>query len=635
MRAGIAGLAYRGKTASIGFAHGPFMRVDAAPNGGRAAGKPKEEELALREALAAASRQIAILADAAGGEAAQILEFQTALLEDEDFLESVFAAIVDGTPADVAWSSLLDEQIADYDSASDEYLQARSSDLADLRDRVARALRGSDGEAVKIPDGAIVCAEDLPPSRFLEIDWSRGGGLALLRGSPTSHVAMLARARGIPMVVQLGTVADERPDGVARRRRRDARTRSDPGAGRTLRTAPGSAHGKSRASARAILRRPPASWGGETIRLLINIQRVEDLEHADAQHADGIGLMRTEFLLAGPGGLPDEETQYQAYDAVLRWAGKRPVTIRTFDAGGDKPVPGFTLDGEANPFLGVRGLRLCLVRPDVFSVQLRALARAATRGNLKVMFPMVTMPEELEEGRKLFVDAVEHLRAEGVPAALPELGIMVEVPAAALTIEAFKAAFFSIGSNDLAQYLTACDRTNGSLTKLSDPLHPAILELINRIASYGKRAGISVSVCGEMAGDPRYIPALLSCGLRELSVNPSALGPSQAGHRWLNSGERLRRKRPSTNREKSPRLPSTSAYSRKYWTAGHRACASGSRTRWARTGALSAKYQIRLTPFPCLSSISTRSSKSVIFRLLPRRLSFALTLSLIPGGSGN
>ena len=522
MRADIAGSAYRGKTASIGFAHGPFMRVDAAPNGGRAAGKPKEEELALREAFAAASRQIAILADAAGGEAAQILEFQTALLEDEDFLELVFAAIVDGTPADVAWSSLLDEQIADYNSASDEYLQARSSDLADLRDRVARALRGSDGETVKIPDGAIVCADDLPPSRFLEIDWSRGGGLALLRGSPTSHVAMLARARGIPMVVQLGTVSDE------------ARTALLDGEGAMLELNPTpeqvglferrrEAHRKSRASARAALRRPPASWGGETIQLLINIQRVEDLEHADAQHADGIGLMRTEFLLAGPGGLPAEETQYQAYDAVLRWAGKRPVTIRTFDAGGDKPVPGFTLEGEANPFLGVRGLRLCLVRPDVFSVQLRALARAATRGNLKVMFPMVTMPEELEEGRKLFVAAVEDLRANGVPAVLPELGIMVEVPAAALTIGCFKAAFFSIGSNDLAQYLTACDRTNGSLTKLSDPLHPAILELINRIASYGKRAGISVSVCGEMAGDPRYIPALLSCGLRELSVNPSAL----------------------------------------------------------------------------------------------------------------
>ncbi len=134
--------------------------------------------------------------------------------------------------------------------------------------------------------------------------------------------------------------------------------------------------------------------------LLINIQRVDDLDHADAQYADGIGLMRTEFLLGGEAGLPDEDTQYRAYDSVLRWAGKRPVTIRTFDAGGDKPVPGFTIDGEANPFLGVRGLRLCLARPDIFAVQLRALARAAVGGNLKVMFPMVTTPDELEAGRR-------------------------------------------------------------------------------------------------------------------------------------------------------------------------------------------------------------------------------------------
>ena len=522
MLVGITGQAYRGRTASIGFAHGPFVRVDTMPNGGRAVGAPDDEESALRAALLSAERQIATLAGAAGGEAAQILEFQVALLDDEDFLEPIFATILAGTPADAAWSSAIDEQIADYNSAPDEYLQGRSSDLADLRDRVLRALRGGDGAPLEIPGGAVICAEDLPPSQFLEIDWSAGGGLALLRGSPTSHVAMLARARGIPMVVQLGAVTAA------------AETALLDGEGATLELDPTleqvglfekrrEIHRKNRASARAILRRPAALWGGEKIRLLINIQRAEDLDHGDAQYADGIGLMRTEFLLAGQAGLPDEETQYLAYDSVLRWAGGRPVTIRTFDAGGDKPVPGFTEDGEANPFLGVRGLRLCLERPDIFAVQLRALARAAIRGNLKVMFPMVTTPEELEAGRSLFADAVGKLQSEGVPAALPPLGIMVEVPAAALTVERFKASFFSIGSNDLAQYVTACDRTNGALAKLIDPLHPGVLELIGRTAEHGKRAGIDVSLCGDMAGDPRCIPALLSCGLRELSVNPAAL----------------------------------------------------------------------------------------------------------------
>ena len=521
-RANFAGLGYRGRTASIGFAHGPFVLVDGATNSARAAGTAEEEATALRTALVAAGGQIAALAAAAGGDAAQILEFQVALLDDEDFLDPVFTAIADGTSAHSAWAAALEGQIADYNSAADEYLQARSSDLVDLRDRVLRTLRGGQSEVLKIPDGAVICAADLPPSQFLEINWSKGGGLALIHGSPTSHVAMLARARGIPMIVQLGSVSP------------DANTALLDGEGATLELDPTAEqvrqferrrdlHEKNRASARAILRRPPASWGGEKIRLLINIQRVEDLEHADAKYADGIGLMRTEFLLGGQPRLPDEETQYQAYDAVLRWAGKRPVTIRTFDAGGDKPVPGFTRDGEANPFLGVRGLRLCLARPEIFTVQLRALARAAVRGNLKVMFPMVTLPDELDAGRRLLVDAVSALQAEGVPAVFPEVGIMVEVPAAALTIEQFNAAFFSIGSNDLAQYVTACDRGNGALARLIDPLHPAVLDLIRRVADHGKRTGSGVSLCGDMAGDPRCIPALLACGLRELSVNPSAL----------------------------------------------------------------------------------------------------------------
>jgi phosphoenolpyruvate-protein phosphotransferase (PTS system enzyme I) len=536
MRAQITGQAYRGRAASIGFAHGPFVRVDMAPHDRRAVGVPDDEERALRAALLSAGRQIAILAGTAGGEAAKILEFQVALLDDEDFLDPIFAAILAGTPADAAWTSAIEEQMADYNSAPDEYLQARSSDLADLRDRVLRTLRGGDGVPLKIPGGAVICAEDLPPSQFLEIDWSAGGGLALLRGSPTSHVAMLARARGIPMVVQLGSISTV------------AETALLDGQSATLQLDPTleqvglfekrrEIHRKNRTSARAILRRPASLWGGEKIRLLINIQRVEDLDHADAQYADGIGLMRTEFLLVGRTGVPDEETQYLAYDAVLRWAGSRPVTIRTFDAGGDKPVPGFTENGEANPFLGVRGLRLCLKRPDIFAVQLRALARAAVRGNLKVMFPMVTTPEELEAARNSFADAVGKLQSQGVPAALPPLGIMVEVPAAALTVERFKASFFSVGSNDLAQYVTACDRTNGSLAKLIDPLHPAVLELIGRTAEYGRRAGIDVSLCGDMAGDPQCIPALLSCGLRELSVNPAALAQIKQTIDGLSGGD--------------------------------------------------------------------------------------------------
>lgn len=528
-------LAYRGRTASIGFAYGQFVRVNAGASGKRAAGSPAQEAEAFRNAVHAASRQIAEVAAAAGGEAAQILEFQVALLEDEEFLDPVFTLIDDGVAADAAFSRIVDEQIADYNSAPDEYLQARSSDLADLRDRVLRILGGGgESRSLSIPKGAVVCADDLPPSRFLEIDWSAGGGLALLRGSPTSHVAMLARARGIPMVVQLGSVSNA---SVALLDGEGATLELDPSADQVgLFERRREVHRKNRSLARAILRRPTASWRGERIRLLINIQRVEDLDHADAQYADGIGLMRSEFLLDSHGALPDEETQYQVYDAVLRWAGQRPVTIRTFDAGGDKPVAGFTPEGEANPFLGLRGLRLCLSRPDIFNVQLRALARAAVRGNLKVMLPMVTAPAELEAARKLFVEAVASLQAESIAAMLPELGIMVEVPAAAMAVADFRAAFFSIGSNDLAQYVLACDRSNGALASLMDSLHPAVMELIARTAEHGRRTGTAVSLCGDMASDPRCIPALLNCGLRELSVNASALAQIKQTIDRLSSG---------------------------------------------------------------------------------------------------
>lgn len=535
MREPVAATAFRGRTASIGFARGQFVRLETVAPGTRDTGMPHEEKLTLDGALASAGQQIASLASAVGGEAAQILEFQAALLEDDDFIDPIFAAVLEGAPAEVAWSAALDEQIADYNAAADEYLRARSADLIDLRDRVLRLLRGSGGENPVLPPGAVICADDLPPSRFLEIDWSGGGGLALLHGSPTSHVAMLARARGIPMVVQLGSLPAHAE--VALLDGEHATIELDPGKARIDQfERRRETHNKNRAAARAVLHRPTADWRGDKIRLLINIQRPSDLADADADYADGIGLMRTEFLLGDSHGLPDEETQFRIYDEVLHWAGKRPVTIRTFDAGGDKPVAGFTMDNEANPFLGVRGLRLCLRKPEIFVVQLRALARAAVRGNLKVMFPMVTLPEEFEAGRALMKEAVSALQAEGIACALPPIGLMVEVPAAALTIERFKASFFSIGSNDLAQYVLACDRGNGALDGLADPLHPAVLELIRRTAEGGKRAGIHVSLCGDMAGDPRCVPALLACGVRELSVNPSALAQIKQTLDSLSSG---------------------------------------------------------------------------------------------------
>jgi phosphoenolpyruvate-protein phosphotransferase (PTS system enzyme I) len=272
-----------------------------------------------------------------------------------------------------------------------------------------------------------------------------------------------------------------------------------------------------------LLDRPAVTAAGERVFVSINADDPALLAGIDPCHCDGIGLTRTEFLFQGA-ALPDEERQFQTYAEVLRWAGERPVITRTLDAGGDKPIPGLTPIGEDNPFLGLRGLRLSLARPEVLRVQLRALARATALGPLKVMAPMVTTPAELVACRALFEAVVLELRVAGVEAAMPPLGMMVEVPAAALNAAAFDADFLSIGSNDLIQYVMAASRDNPSVAELYDPMNPAVLELIRRVVEVGRARGIEVSLCGEMASEPALVPLLLEAGLRRLSVAPAALG---------------------------------------------------------------------------------------------------------------
>jgi phosphotransferase system enzyme I (PtsI) len=476
-----------------------------------------DEAGALRAALARAQRDLSTLAIRVGGTAAECVEFQLALIEDEALTGPVFAGIAAGVAADVAWRQAMDALIAEYGANPREYQRARCIDVADLRDRALGALLGEEA-ALAPPPGAIVVADDLPPSRFLEIDWSQGGGLALSHGSAMGHTAMLARARGVPMLVQVGQTL------------RGARALLDAEQG-ILEVDPSDERAnafEARRSARSreaapIERREPTLYRGESVRLMINIEGPESLTHPAAQAADGVGLVRTEFLFAGRGARLDEETQLQAYAAVLQWAGERPVVIRTLDAGGDKPILGLSEPREANPFLGLRGLRLSLSRPEIFATQLRALGRAALLGNLKVMFPMVTTPGEFIAAQAIFHRVVAELKAEGVAARVPELGMMVEVPAAALTIAEFPAAFFSIGANDLTQYVMACDRANGAVNHLFDADSPAVGELVRRVVDHGRRAGKGVSLCGDVAGEPRHVSILLDWGVRELSMSPSAL----------------------------------------------------------------------------------------------------------------
>ncbi|MEZ2408057.1 phosphoenolpyruvate--protein phosphotransferase [Bosea sp. RCC_152_1] len=523
-----------GLAASTGLAFGPAVAFRAVGEMRREKGPVSSERQALADAVAASLRAVTALAASLHGEAVDIVGFQVALLEDDALTEGAYAAIERGVPADAAWRQALAEEIAGYEASDDAYFRARAADLSDIRDRVLRQLFGLP-ELTNAPPGAVILAQDLPPSAFLGIDWSQGGGIVLGAGSPTSHVAMLARGRGVPMVVGIGSdweavsgtvVVDGMAGlvltGPSRASIDEARRRADE-------------LGHLRSKAETRKREPALTRDGTPIAVMVNVAGMADLVGFPAEACDGIGLTRTEFLVEQ--ALQDEARQFEAYAALLHWAGGRPVTIRTLDAGGDKPIAGYTIDGETNPFLGLRGIRLSLRHPEVFRVQLRALARAASLGPLKVMLPMVTAALELEQARVLLDSVLAELAAEGLPHAAPALGIMVEVPAAAMAVASFDAAFFSIGSNDLTQYATAAARDGSEVAAYADVLHPGVLAMIAHVARHGAELGREVSLCGDAGGDPRAIAALLRAGVRAVSVSPGLLAMAKEAIREVDLSE--------------------------------------------------------------------------------------------------
>jgi len=520
----VAEIHLTGRAASPGLAIGPVTVLTVAVESRRTPGDPAQEAAALKAAIEGATTELAELIEAEQGEAADILEFQVAMLEDDALAEGAFAAISTGAPADQAWRAVLDAEIAGYRSAEDEYFRARVGDLVDIRDRVLVGLNGA-AQSTAIRGGSIIASDDISPSTFIATDWRCGGAILLAAGSSSSHVAMLARARGTPMVVGLGPLSWEaRPPALALVDGDAGTVVFDPEPEtRRLFEHRMSVANAARAVADAGRAKPAITADGRRITILLNIAALEDVADLDPAICDGIGLVRTEFLFEASHGLPDEETQYTVYRRILDWAEGRPVTIRTLDAGGDKPISGLTVDGESNPFLGLRGIRLSLARPEVFRLQLRALARAAVHGTLKVMLPMVAVPSELDRARNLLDAEIEALRAKGIACARPPLGIMVEVPAAALRAGDFEAGFYSIGSNDLTQYTMAAARDIGAVADLNDTGNPAVLALIALTVEAARARGVEVSLCGDAAADTRLTKALLATGLTTLSVSPVAV----------------------------------------------------------------------------------------------------------------
>jgi phosphoenolpyruvate-protein phosphotransferase (PTS system enzyme I) len=521
-----ANLHFTGTSASPGHAQGRIAILAGQILIARLAGSPEQEAQALRQAMRQAADALKSMIKRSEPETADILEIQVAMLEDDSLSEGAIGAIATGISADQAWASVLDNEIAGYQQAEDEYFRARTVDLIDLKERVLDALNGSSNRP--IPPGSILVADDLTPSRFLAHDWT-GGGIVLRHGSSTSHVAMLARSRGVPMLVGTNISQDGALEGAkALLNGTSGVLVVDPDA---TAAAEFSAHGQEAQETASIAagfeRAPGASADGLAILVQINIADIAELAHLDPEICDGIGLVRTELLFEGR-ALPDEESQFQAYRKIAEWAKGRPVTVRTLDAGGDKPITSLTPERESNPFLGVRGVRLTLKHPEIFKTQLRALARAAAYGHVRVMVPMVSVPSELVATRTLLETAIDELCHEGLPHRRPALGMMVEVPSAAIAIKEFDADFFSIGSNDLTQYVMAAARDNGAVAYLADPGNSAVIALIRQVVEHGKLHDRSVSICGDAAGDRAILPKLLQVGLRSLSVAPSLVGATKS-----------------------------------------------------------------------------------------------------------
>jgi phosphotransferase system enzyme I (PtsI) len=514
---------FEGRPAAPGIARGALVSFAPDVAARVASNAPDSEARALRSAIAAARTDLRRLVAKADAEAAEILGFQVALLEDEVLAEPAFRDIAQGCPAHEAWINAMTTEAAGYESSQDEYFRARAADIRDISGRVLAHLTGSAPEADVLP-GAIVAAVDLSPSRFLAIDWSQGGALVLTAGSTTSHVAMLARSRGVPAIVGLGVDLGELHGHALVDAFRGVLIVNPTPAARAAFERDARAASTAREAAEAAARQPAVTADGTPVRVLLNIADPDELDGLDPSLCDGIGLVRTELLFHDRPGLPDEEHQYTVYRRIAEWARGRPVTIRTLDAGGDKPIPGLTLAAESNPFLGVRGLRLSFARPEAFRTQLRALARAARHGDVKVMLPMVTLPRELVAAREMLDAEVAALRAAGVPARRPSLGIMIEVPAAAIAADQFDAEFLSFGSNDLAQYVAAAGRDVDALADLADPVQPAMLRLLRYVVDVARERSIDVSLCGDAGGDPDAIPLLLRTGLRCLSMAPALVG---------------------------------------------------------------------------------------------------------------
>ncbi len=530
----------RGIAASPGIAIGRAWPLDAQtveipPNKTE---DVRGEQARLAAALADAKQELETIERQSGAAEAAIFGAHRLLLDDPTLLDEARARI-DGERdnAAAAWHAVTQEQANTLAAMDDPLFAGRAADLLDVGQRVLRHLVPSD-DSPEIPTGAIVLAREIAPSQVAALRQARVAGIATTVGGPTSHAAILARSLGIPAVMGLGPALDAiAPHTTLVLDGTHGIVLLDPAA-EVIEQYRGAAQqlAVSQESARQAAQEPATTRDGQRVQVAANAASVEEARLAVANGAEGIGLLRTEFLFLGRPDLPSEEEQAEALRAIFEEMGERPVIVRTLDAGGDKPIAALALDPITNGFLGVRGLRYCLQQPALFRMQLRAILRASAGHHVSLMFPMVTTVEEVRAAREHLDAAQRSLEEEGAEWAAPEeIGIMVEVPAAALAADRLAAEvdFFSVGSNDLVQYTMAAERTNQAVAALYQPAHPAILRLIALLIEHAHAQGRWVGICGEMASDPALIPLLLGLGVDELSMTPPAIPQAKATIRAL------------------------------------------------------------------------------------------------------